>query len=307
MFSQRPLRFPAISVSLPEKNIFSRCFSPCLASPGFYLHFMEKKYIDGIYNYCDRWCERCAFTNHCRLVDYNKEIEKEMGDKKESRSNKLQFIFDKVKNMLLSFAEKQGIELESVTLINPGDDASHAKMLGEIRQHPLILLCREYQDRTTKITENESAISEPLNRLLQQAKMGFKNLDEIRAEDKTLFHCFETIFWYLYHIEVKMARALYSHFEEYADPEDEDLLNDANGSAKVALLGIEKRRAAWEKLYEHMPEHEDEVLQCLAALSRLQQRIVEFFPTAMEFKRPGFDDKKYQPLIEKFEPANHAF
>ena len=21
--------------------------------------------IPGIYNYCDRWCERCAFTSHC--------------------------------------------------------------------------------------------------------------------------------------------------------------------------------------------------------------------------------------------------
>ena len=22
-------------------------------------------FIPGIYNYCDRWCERCAFTSHC--------------------------------------------------------------------------------------------------------------------------------------------------------------------------------------------------------------------------------------------------
>jgi hypothetical protein len=23
-------------------------------------------YIDGIYSYCDRWCERCSFTSKCR-------------------------------------------------------------------------------------------------------------------------------------------------------------------------------------------------------------------------------------------------
>jgi hypothetical protein len=23
-------------------------------------------YIDSIFNYCDRWCERCAFTSRCR-------------------------------------------------------------------------------------------------------------------------------------------------------------------------------------------------------------------------------------------------
>lgn len=24
-------------------------------------------FIEGIFNYCDRWCERCKFTSHCRL------------------------------------------------------------------------------------------------------------------------------------------------------------------------------------------------------------------------------------------------
>ena len=24
-------------------------------------------FIVGIFNYCDRWCERCRFTSHCRL------------------------------------------------------------------------------------------------------------------------------------------------------------------------------------------------------------------------------------------------
>jgi len=25
----------------------------------------EKEFIPGIYNYCDRWCERCPQTSHC--------------------------------------------------------------------------------------------------------------------------------------------------------------------------------------------------------------------------------------------------
>ena len=27
----------------------------------------KKSYISGIYNYCDRWCERCRFTSNCYL------------------------------------------------------------------------------------------------------------------------------------------------------------------------------------------------------------------------------------------------
>src|SRR5262245_45701799 len=28
---------------------------------------IEDGYVDGIYNYCDRWCERCAYSRWCRL------------------------------------------------------------------------------------------------------------------------------------------------------------------------------------------------------------------------------------------------
>src|SRR5262245_58416083 len=27
----------------------------------------DPNFISGIYNYCDRWCERCAFTSRCFL------------------------------------------------------------------------------------------------------------------------------------------------------------------------------------------------------------------------------------------------
>ena len=27
----------------------------------------KKTYIEGIYNYCDRWCEKCRFTSNCYL------------------------------------------------------------------------------------------------------------------------------------------------------------------------------------------------------------------------------------------------
>jgi predicted protein tyrosine phosphatase len=27
----------------------------------------DPKFIPGIYNYCDRWCERCPFTSRCLI------------------------------------------------------------------------------------------------------------------------------------------------------------------------------------------------------------------------------------------------
>ena len=35
---------------------------------------MAADYIDFISSYCDRWCERCAFTSHCRLFSLQAEM-----------------------------------------------------------------------------------------------------------------------------------------------------------------------------------------------------------------------------------------
>jgi hypothetical protein len=33
----------------------------------------KEGYIDSIFNYCDRWCERCAFTAKCRNYESSKD------------------------------------------------------------------------------------------------------------------------------------------------------------------------------------------------------------------------------------------
>ena len=34
----------------------------------------KKSHIPGIYNYCDRWCERCKFTSQCLLFTNESKI-----------------------------------------------------------------------------------------------------------------------------------------------------------------------------------------------------------------------------------------
>jgi hypothetical protein len=36
------------------------------------------RFIDGVFNYCDRWCERCPLTARCRLFASEKELREEM-------------------------------------------------------------------------------------------------------------------------------------------------------------------------------------------------------------------------------------
>ncbi len=34
----------------------------------------EDNFIPGIFNYCDRWCERCMYTHRCRVYVTEKEL-----------------------------------------------------------------------------------------------------------------------------------------------------------------------------------------------------------------------------------------
>ncbi len=61
--------------------------------------------------------------------------------------------------------------------------------------------------------------------------------------------CVEVIRWYQYQLHVKLMRALmHSDIEEILDDE---YPSDADGSAKVALIGMDRSIAAWSRLLEH--------------------------------------------------------
>src|SRR5688572_14788934 len=41
---------------------------------------VQDGFIVGIFNYCDRWCERCTLTNRCRVFASLAEVEFEQGN-----------------------------------------------------------------------------------------------------------------------------------------------------------------------------------------------------------------------------------
>ncbi len=79
------------------------------------------------------------------------------------------------------------------------------------------------------------------------------------------------------------------------DPEFERAMraaeeSDANGSAKVALIAIDRSIAAWMRMRPHLPDRADELLDVLVMLDRLRRTTETQFPEARAFHRPGFDD-----------------
>ncbi len=244
----------------------------------------DPKYISGIYNYCDRWCERCVFTSQC----LNYAIEKEdFGDTAVRDLNnkafwdKLQSIFQQTKEMLTELAAEQGIDLNSPDM--EAESLAVSNRMEGIENHVLSKEAHHYSEMADKWFESECSLfeqkEEELNTMLN---LGIKG-DKPIAEADEIRDAVEVIRWYQPQIYVKLQRAL-------MQDEPAETPNDSDGSALVALIAINRSIGAWGRLQEHFPEKADSILKILLHLDRLHKKIEQEFPNARKFKRPGFDD-----------------
>jgi hypothetical protein len=75
-------------------------------------------FISGVYNYCDRWCERCPLTSRC-LLYATEQADGDLSDPEVHDINnekfwkKLRSIFESTAEMLREWAEEAGVDLES--------------------------------------------------------------------------------------------------------------------------------------------------------------------------------------------------
>src|ERR1043165_3814334 len=97
-------------------------------------------FISGIYNYCDRWCERCPLTSRC-LLYATEQADGDLSDPEVHDINnekfwkKLRSIFESTAEMLREWAEEAGVDLESVDLAQATEEARQERQ--RVSQHEL--------------------------------------------------------------------------------------------------------------------------------------------------------------------------
>jgi hypothetical protein len=96
------------------------------------------------------------------------------------------------------------------------------------------------------------------------------------------------IAWFDLQIAVKIHRAIRGLAED--DPDEREWPADHDGSAKVALLGIDRSHAAWLDAVERGVTSDSEAATFVADLVWLGEALERVFPKARAFVRPGFDE-----------------
>ncbi len=240
-------------------------------------------FISGIYNYCDRWCERCPFTSRCMV--YATEKEDDDGDP-QSRDitnevfwRKLASIFEETKQMMVDWAKEAGVDL---TQVDEAANEHREKRRSDAFKDELAVSATDYANTVTKWFTG-------FDQVLNATDLAPNDADT--DESERIEEAREVIYWYQYQIAVKLMRALSarSNEAEWLDEMD-DQPKDSDGSAKVSLIGMGRSVSAWRLMQMCLPERADSIIPMILELERLRQRLEQRFPKARDFVRPGFDE-----------------
>lgn len=253
----------------------------------------KTQYIDGIYNYCDRWCERCAFTERCRVYDTEREVVPDEESRDPSNAafwEALAGMLAKTKEMLREAAAEQGIDIDTLDL--EAEAARQRRRHRSVRSNGLARDSERYALRVQSwFKEHEPLIEECEQSLNARLLMDLPD-DNPQGEAVALNDAAEVIRWYQLQISVKLQRALHQAVDEEDEPDDDWRAaeeHDRDGSAKVALVGIDRSLAAWTVLRQSLADEADSILDHLLRLARLREAVERAFPNARDFVRPGFD------------------
>ena len=255
---------------------------------------MKQQFIPGIYNYCDRWCERCIFTSRCRNYENTGKLSPEQLDvHNKAFWENISSNFQNAIKLLHKAAQKQGIDLDQL-MKEPDNEAYRKKQScinASAKSHVLSKLCKQYQKLVLPyLKQTDAQLVDKTKELVDHLHMGIAKEEDVVYTVADAGDCIEIIQWYTYFIDAKLQRALHGILEGEEWEEENGYQKDSDGSAKIALIAVDKSMAAWIRLYEMLPGCEDVALKVLALLQQLQQQINTTFPKAMQFKRPGFDD-----------------
>lgn len=246
--------------------------------------------IPSIFNYCDRWCERCSFIDRCAMgVIEQKRWAKGKDWKPEDFFEALDNMYPPEDDNLARWLEENGIDLEAAAAEDlPEKDLKTKELQEEMRQRGL----QYYKGVMTFLRNNEAALKAGGIDLFSERE---RPEGRDTHERSALADAVDVILWYQHLMFVKANRAM-DGLEDMHDSEvwGSPQQSDANGSAKLSMLSAGRSLAAWELVRRHWPDQHNEILGFMRQLNGFRRRVAQVFPDWRQFIRPGFDTEPAQ-------------
>ena len=228
---------------------------------------VQDGFIVGIFNYCDSWCSACGFTSRCRVFADIAEAESALDPNLKPVVDApplpnempppppawMQELLDDLNEP----AQATGVEHD----VRPAPRRPTLPAHDALRHH-----AKAYLDWAHAWLRTHPSFADA------------RDPGDPRA----------AISWYHAMIHIKILRALRGLAED--DPSARDWPADCDGSAKVALLAIERSHEAWLQLIMRGMVMWLDGEPFVKQLLWLRDEIERVFPNARSFIRPGFDE-----------------
>ncbi|HTG99270.1 MAG TPA: hypothetical protein VL882_03325 [Vicinamibacterales bacterium] len=240
----------------PQVSLCAREQNVLLSSRGGRME-VHDGFIVGIYNYCDSWCAKCRFTSRCHVfadeAKYEAAADSDLTLLREAppHPSDVRRSNSWMEEVLSEIDEKQ---LEEV----PQPPPLPARLMR------VVALSQAYCDHAWTAldsTEHSGCLS--------------------HDDPSTIIH------WFAPLIAAKTRRAL-KGLNEFDG--DREFPPDHEGSAKIALIGIDRSMTAWADARTAGSISGEQSTRFIEELHRLCCELEELIPQARAFVRPGFDE-----------------
>ncbi|MFD2201273.1 hypothetical protein [Shivajiella indica] len=250
--------------------------------------------IPGIFNWCDRWCERCPMTARCTLYQQEQEDrailesdlsqEEKMEKIREKLTETLEMLGDSEEEFEMDFDEIDEEEQEEVM---------HEQEINEIKIdiHPISDLSESYMKESMewlRKKRKDPVFIPYFDIMYSEEKFPIPPSKEISK----VINLLETVQWYQTMIPVK-CRSAFNYLADKSFWDDYPVEERGyNGTAKVALLCVDNSIKAWKGLLFWSNNEEDSIMPLIEKLIEIKHMMESEFPDAYLFIRPGFDKKE---------------
>jgi hypothetical protein len=232
---------------------------------------MKRNRIAFISAYCDRWCERCAFTMQCSTYALQAATAMCDGD----------------------FEEALALAVGRPRSTTPPEGPEPAW-----REPPLnMALTRAELDETSRLEDarheriQQAPLSTVTSAVTDLTVAWLETHRDVLHEHGTaaIADALQIVSWDVWFIGAKIHRALdgEDRFGRDEDHDDDLVQNDWNGSAKVALISIKRSAAACAAIAAATGD--PDAARLSEELRNLERQVEREFPDAWKFVRPGFD------------------
>ena len=267
------------------------------------IEFPEGDFIPGIYNYCDAWCDRCMYSDKCRVFASEEIFQREIDarDRIKASVEENKDFWNEINKIVEETAELIDEEIPLVKeesfsvfddpeFMEEADNAmkEHEKIRERAKNHELSKMAQQYEQAVAKwFDAREKLFNVQYNEERYGMHISYPGITDESVLDQ-LSKAIEVANWYHIQIWVKLQRALTGYFEDREEPYlSEDFpIKDADGSAFVALMGIDRSIAAWKQLSQKLPAEKETIRPLLRMLLWLRPEVEKVFPAARGFVWP---------------------